>query len=121
MIDDPVYHNDFTSSFRLPDDDPLDGWNIRTIWQQLTKLFAGTVSGYVVTNNGTADIFDASGASPDSQNTTGQSSARDTSLRRYIYTGADAAVAGYDPTAPGNAGTALEELSRNISIALTQV
>jgi len=122
MIGDAVYHDNFTSLYSLDENDTTLGkWSVLTTWEQLIKLFAGNVLGYVVMYNGITDIFDDSGSSPDSQDTTGQSSARDTSLRRYIYSRADAAVAGCDPTAPGNAGAALEELSRNISVALTQV
>ncbi|THZ04177.1 hypothetical protein D6C95_03423 [Aureobasidium pullulans] len=102
-------------------DDYSDSSSLMTYWTQMTGLFTGIVHGQAISH----DKYDASGVNSQpgtfSQRTANLSAARDTSLGRYIYTGPDRLTAGYDPSAPGDAGTALEEISRNISVAMTQI
>ncbi|KAL2030079.1 hypothetical protein VTO58DRAFT_109272 [Aureobasidium pullulans] len=102
-------------------DDYLGSSSLMTYWTQMTGLFTGIVHGQAISH----DIYDASGVNSHpgtfSQRTANLSASRDTSLGRYIYTGPDRLTAGYDPSAPGDAGTALEEISRNISVAMTQI
>lgn len=120
----PTYLNEIDFGASIFDYDTYLGPNsVETYWTQMTGLFAGIVQGQIGQNS--HDIYDGSGFSSNtdtfSQRTANLSAARDTSLGRYIYTGPDRVTAGYDPLAPGDAGTALEEISRNISVAMTQM
>lgn len=93
------------------------GTSVLTWFSQVVNLLDGTVSGEKDT---TGVIYDVSGISNTGVTVNANISyVRDTSLRRYIYTGADRLAAGYDPSAPGNIGTGLEELTRNISVAMS--
>lgn len=120
----PLYLNELNLTAAL--ETPLSSSALTTYWTGLTGLFTGLVQGMV--DQSSWNIYDASGGTSSIGGTSSGpqssqifSAARDTSLRRYIYTGPDRAPAGYDPSATGNAGTALEELSRNVSVAMTQL
>jgi hypothetical protein len=86
---------------------------VQAYWDIMVTPLKGYVALFNISGGYSDAMNEIAGLSP--------SAVRLTSLRKYIYTEKDLVELGYDPNAPGNLSDALTELSRNVSLALTNL